>query len=1001
MISKMLLIGSLADSIGDVFKKLLNYIILTIDSIVFWFVKLINQVFFLVVDTNMEGEAITTKMNELMDRIYVILGVGMLFFVAYKIICLMTDPDKFGNDGNDSMQGIAKNVVISVIMLSLIPTVFNYLMRFQTRVVSTNVIGSIILGTGTDEDAGNDVKKAGAKAALAIYSSFYYPVSDTGKIYTYYDCGGGGGELAADAPDICSVYVQKYDAAMDSENVKDFILDEELNQALVDGQMEHIAIIPVLAGAYAVWLYLVFTLDIATRAIKLLFYRLIAPIPVMMRITKPVGGAFTKWTNDVIKTYISLFIRLMIINFSLFTINLIVSLNLNELFPSSDSSTGLAVLLAKVAVLLGILQFAKDAPKMVEELFGIEHIDTSVAGMKNRLNENEYAKRAAVAGGALGLGGARAGWNAIQGRFNKKSNQYAARQKRKEERNAYKERRRQYREGLSGAGRVADSVAHGASTVFGAVGAAGRTAARTLGTAGRGLAAGNVDFSDIGNAIVDQDMKNQQRYADQDQKRAQRIQRATQSRFNTGSYFFPSVQGAIGNIIDGIPEVTVGAGNVVSEGQQTQKDVGAWLTKMVDNALRTSSMAAVSADRAAITEAKDALSRLTDLKFMNGNDAELDAEKASRESAIINNSQRDSHEATVSYKEKTNQIDSETSAKKEIIENRTVTSVTESINRQVSNEYARIDADASITDKDAAKQRVRAAADAKIQAETRPTTANLTTTIAENRDAKIANIQSDPKLTAAEKTAKIQEVKTTADSQIASLNTAGAKDTLSEIIARKRDSEITSIQANTNLSDSEKQTKINQVKTTAQTKIDGLTEESAAFEIQTDLLKDQVDNEATAKKNKLKSAHLQTVLNISETETESLKQVKADIKKKKIAAKVQKMQENSATMAVAFNVETENKIMTSINKMSSESQSAIYSPKMAEILGLTAADATPENIQTELRKTFSDIRAGGNNITEKTVLAIEQLKKSLGSALSISELATVNSGKKDKGGDKK
>ena len=43
-------------------------------------------------------------------------------------------------------------------------------------------------------------------------------------------------------------------------------------------------------------------------------------------------------------------------------------------------------------------------------------------------------------------------------------------------------------------------MAHGVSTAFGAVGAAGRAGARTVGTAGRGLAAGNVDINEIGNA---------------------------------------------------------------------------------------------------------------------------------------------------------------------------------------------------------------------------------------------------------------------------------------------------------------------------------------------------------------------------------------------------------------------------------------------------------------------------------------------------------------------
>ena len=79
--------------------------------------------------------------------------------------------------------------------------------------------------------------------------------------------------------------------------------------------------------------------------------------------------------------------------------------------------------------------------------------------------------------------------------------------------------------------------------------------------------------------------------------------------------------------------------------------------------------------------------------------------------------------------------------------------------------------------------------------------------------------------------------------------------------------------------------------------------------------------------------------------------------------------------------------MDSINKMSRESQSAIYSKKMAKALGLPPEDATPENIQREIRRTFSDLRAG--NVSEQTVLTIEQLKKSLETAKRISDLANA------------
>ena len=939
MMNKILLTGSIFDTIGEVFLKLIYFLMLTIDSIVFWFIKLISQVFFLVVDTNMEGQAITAKMNELMDRIYIILGVGMLFFVAYKIICLMTDPDKISNDGADSMQGIVKNVVLSVIMLSLIPTAFNYLMQFQSRVVSTNVIGSIILGTSNNSDD-NNVRKAGAKVALSIYSSFYYPVDENGKIYTYYDCGGRYPEAPntpSGVPDICETYVKKYDDAMNSEGIKEFIVDEELNQALVDGEMEHIAIIPVLAGAYAIWLYLVFTLDVATRAIKLIFYRLIAPIPVMMRITKPVGGAFTKWINDVIKTYISLFIRLIIINFSLFTINLIVSLDLSELFPSSNSATGLAVLLAKVAVLLGILQFAKDAPKMVEELFGGEHIDTSVAGMKNRLNENEYAKRAAVAGGALGLGGARAGWNAIQGRFNKNSKQYAERQKRKQERNAYNDRRRQYREGLSSAGRVADSVAHGVSTAFGAVGAAGRAAARTVGTAGRGLAAGNVDINEIGNAIAGQDAANKKRYTEQDQKRAQRRNRAIKNKFNTGSYFFPSVQGAVGNLIDSIPDAEVSEGNVVREGQQTKKDVGAWLTGMVNKALGTTSSAAASADKAVISAASESFSRITDLPSMKGKDTELNAEKDSRRNAIISNAQEAKLAERTSYDAKVGELYAPIAQQKSAVVSTMSSTYSQLVRDDATRATHEIDnnANLSVEQKAEAKQQIQTKMQSQLDALSTNDLQAVTQVIKEHQTAVVANITND-----------------------------------------------------TSLSDAEKQRRIEVVTNASNTNIETITRQC-----------EQIDQSVATQKAALDAEYQSAVAKISATETAELKAIDADIKQKKMDAKVEALKKDADVLKIAGNVETEKSFMDSINKMSKESQSAIYSPKMAETLGLSLEDATPENIQREIRRTFSDLRAG--NISEQTVLAIEQLKKSLETAKRISDLATVNSGKKENGGDKK
>lgn len=934
MLNQMLLIGSIADKIGDVFKKLLNFLILTIDSVIFYFVKLIGQVFYLTVNVNLESPTIVEKMNELMNRLYVILGIGMLFFVAYKILCLMADPDKFGQNGNDSMQGIAKNVVISVIMISLIPITFDYIMQLQARIISTNVIGNIILGTGSDTNNDDLILNSGSKIALTIYSAFYYPVNEDGEAYTYSKCKYDDPENPdKNKPKICQTYVEKYDEALTTGKVKEFILDEDLNDALVDGQMEHVAIIPVVAGAYAAWLYLLFTIDVAIRAIKLIFYRLIAPVPVMMRVIKPVGGTFTRWTNEVIKTFTALFLRLIIINFAMFTINLITeaSQDLGTLFPSSREGIGLAVTLAQVALIIGVLQFAKDSPKMVEDLFNIEHIDTSTAGMKNRINENEYAKRAAVAGGALGRGGAKLAWNAYKARHDPESEQYKARLKRQK----YKEEHKKYRQGLSGAGKVVDSLA----SVAGAVGAVGRTAGRVVETAANGWNAGNVDINDIGNTIKTQDAKNQEEFAKRDAKRGQRLERATKNGVKTGSYFFPGIYGALGNLKDDMTRpVGIVDNDQVAPNQNTKFDPGWWLKNKIDSALGTSNSARLSADKAAITDAKTALERGLNLKFMSGKDAELDAEKASRKSAIISTTQRTLHEEDVSYQAKLAAVKVER-------KHEAVSSVIDNYSNIVDNNAALacadIDANTGMTleQKITAKQQVMTQATATKEKLQSGTAEVVVKTISEIQKNEVEKVNNHTILTAEEKTAQIQKITQQATESIDKVQT----------------------------------------------------------EFKT------IEETGSERETKLASEHEANKTKITADESGKISDMENKIKGEKMDAKIASMRENSATLKVAFNQETEEQILSSIDKMSTESQSAIYSDKMAKILQLgdRKEDRTPEKFQAALRKTFSALRAGGDNITADTVKAIDQLKKSLGNAMSISELAAVNSGNKGNGGEKK
>ena len=93
--------------------------------------------------------------NNFAQRIYAVLGVFMLFYLSYALLQALVDPDKF--TGKEGAQKIAKNLVTSLVLLGLFPTIFTYAYRLQNYILGSNTIGAIILGTSViDVDSNNE-----------------------------------------------------------------------------------------------------------------------------------------------------------------------------------------------------------------------------------------------------------------------------------------------------------------------------------------------------------------------------------------------------------------------------------------------------------------------------------------------------------------------------------------------------------------------------------------------------------------------------------------------------------------------------------------------------------------------------------------------------------------------------------------------------------------------------------------------------------------------------
>ena len=400
---------------------------LAIDSLIYSLISVVYRVFIVVAETNLfdTNEAI----GMLTHRIYVIFGVAMLFLLAYNIIVLIINPDKMSDNSDKSLKGIIKNAFISILLIALLPTIFNYMKVIQDDVLQSNVIGNIILGStswSTSTDEGKEtLRKAGTNISLSIFSTFFHPQyvdttdgEENGELVdmTVSDC-----ILDYDAktikpePAICNAYVKAYSRALNKNNITYFTSDKELIQgasSYKEGfilhakkeytEIKYMYLVSTACAILAGYLFVSFTFDIAVRTVKLAVLQIIAPLPIIARITKPSGGLFDKWFKEIKDTYLLLFIRLAIIYFVIFMISYVIS-NFNwQTGGGGFFESPLVFLFARLFIICGMLVFAKQAPKLIETMIG--SLGGASWSIRKKLSSDDYsyARRASVAAGNIG-----------------------------------------------------------------------------------------------------------------------------------------------------------------------------------------------------------------------------------------------------------------------------------------------------------------------------------------------------------------------------------------------------------------------------------------------------------------------------------------------------------------------------------------------------------------------------------------------------------------------
>ena len=312
---------------------------------------------------------------------------------------------------------------------------FGLLYKFQDSMMRENILGKLILGIATDPneqadgwESGMDLDTMGAQLSGAVARAFIHPnIKFTNLPYCEYSYEEAAEQGIEDpCPNvICPtiVYNSNYTYSnLSGIQITDFISGDDYKcnydgstDNFLQNTMEVLNAIPFIPELFAerdyyafsytpilgfitgmimTILILGFTIDVAIRTIKLAVLRLIAPIPIISYVNEPKGkegGAFQNWTKTLVSTYLDLFIRVAIIYFVLFLIQNLVSGSLLN-FDTGNSVLGV---FATVFIILGMLFFAKQAPKFFKDMLGIKGSPMGNVGLSGILG-----------GAAMAIGGA-------------------------------------------------------------------------------------------------------------------------------------------------------------------------------------------------------------------------------------------------------------------------------------------------------------------------------------------------------------------------------------------------------------------------------------------------------------------------------------------------------------------------------------------------------------------------------------------------------------------
>ena len=101
---------------------------------------------------------------------------------------------------------------------------------------------------------------------------------------------------------------------------QDFSIYNRFAPVIQSGMMEFHWFMALIAGLYLVYILISFAIDMAVRSVKIAFYQIIAPIPILTRLIPGKETIFNNWLKSTITTFVEVFLKIAIVFFGIYII---------------------------------------------------------------------------------------------------------------------------------------------------------------------------------------------------------------------------------------------------------------------------------------------------------------------------------------------------------------------------------------------------------------------------------------------------------------------------------------------------------------------------------------------------------------------------------------------------------------------------------------------------------------------------------------------------------